>query len=233
MATITFFLGCEKAPVIPPSNEIIWAGHTTVFFGDSITYGVQASSNSNRWTTLFSGFANTIEDNHGVNSMILQNGVTPGCTPVFDKTNIPQFDDSYGALFISIGVNDVGINNGINTPEDFETTYLDVLHYAINTKGWLQKHIVLLTPYYVTSHNIYFYYNYCGTSSEADETRHQAYVNKVLGLTSTYPDIKIINIYQTMKDEPLIATYIVADGVHPNDGGHAFIANSVKDYFNL
>lgn len=206
---------------VKPGGEtgIDFNGKTAVFFGNSITAGFIASGPTKWWTYLFCQGKNSTQDNHGVSSMTMQ--ANPCGFPIFDKTNIPTYvAGTHCAMFIALGINDVGVNLVSMTPALFKVAYTSAITYAINTKGWPPNRIILLNTYHPFSYNIYI--GLCTVTVAPDQTRAAAYNSKVQEVAVEngcfYVDINTAMV-------GLSALYFNVDQLHPNDAGHAFIAN--------
>ncbi len=206
---------------------INFVGKTAVFIGNSITFGVAASDNAHRWSSLFCAGRSATEDNLAISGMTVQN-VSAGCGNVFfDKTIIPSYNSSiHSALILALGVNDIG-ETAHFTSSAFYTQYSDDIVYAISTKGWPPNKIIILNSYKPFSWN-----NYVGACSPpntvpADNTRIADYQSKILQV-ATENGCWYIDIYSAMNG--LNATYFAVDGLHPNNSGHAFIANYLISY---
>lgn len=201
-------------------SGISFCNKTAVFMGNSITYGVAASSNANRWTTLFCTAKNATEDNRGVSSITMQLS-NPCGGGSFDQTTIPVYNSAvHSALFIALGINDVGYNIAFFTPSQFKIDYTTVITYATGTRGWPAGKIILLNTYQPFSYTTYV--GSCTVSVAATSVRAGLYNDKVSEVASENGCI-LVNIYGAMAG--LNSSYFNVDELHPNNSGHAFIAN--------
>ncbi len=212
---MAFLLGCSKSSVQPAGGPSV---KTAVFIGDSIAYGYGASIQANRWTTLLCVALNWSEQNAAVLGEALQNGESCSGHPVFDQSTIPTKTTTNSALFIALGMNDVGINNGTMTPGSFQSTLSSVCDFAVNTKGWKYSQIVLVTPTFAKN---YYYFGSCGTVW--DDARLQAYVNAVLAVATAKGCVSG-NVYDVMSKSASPGSLLTDDGIHPNDSGYQLIA---------
>lgn len=217
-------LGIKKDNHITGIN---FSGKTVVFMGNSITYGVASSDNDHRWTTIFSTARGATEDNHGVSSTTMQS-FSAGCGNfVFDKTTIPSYNGStHSALIIALGVNDIGFNVAASTSSAFYTAYSDAITYAISTKSWPSSKIILLNAFHPYSWNTYVGACTPGVASAADAARVADFNSKIQQV-ATENGCWYIDIYSAMNG--LNSSYFNGDELHPNDAGHAFIANYLID----
>lgn len=220
---IPFFGSCQKLVLgeISESSGIVFAGKTTVFIGNSITRGVDASPLAdNRWTTLFCDAKSSTQDNNGVDGMTMINACG---FAIFDTASIPSYvEATHAALFISLGENDIGFNSGSGTSTDsaFKAAYTTAVQAAINTYGWPPELIILLTVYNPFSWNTYV--GGCGVSVAANDTRVGLF-NTAITEVANENGCMLIDIYTEM--EGLGSEYFASDGLHPNNAGHTFIAN--------
>jgi lysophospholipase L1-like esterase len=234
---LTFSLLCCKK-VAPTSggtsggNDVFsLTGKKLVFMGDSITF-------SQGWTTPITTNYGGTQINLAANGQVLENmGVFHQCngTTQLDPSLAPVYDSTYGAIFIAIGVNDIGFNNGTTTPSNYETTYLSVIDYLHFTKQWPYSKIVVLTPYYMTmpaGASLYPPVTACGANPAADATRRDAFEQKVRDVSFS-KNVKLVDVSNWFKAQPDPAA-LLTDGVHPNSTGYTQMSNyiiSVLDSF--
>lgn len=231
LLTILFFISCANCQKIlgikqGGNSGIIFTGHTVVFFGNSITYGYNVDP-SERWTTLFCAAKEAIEDNHGVNSMTMQNAGSLGCSgPVINPADIPTYiSGTHAALFISLGINDCGWNRDDNAfnPIAFKAKYDRVIDTAINIKGWPANNIFLLTIYKPFSWQIYANSGCSGHVTMApDANRIRDYKDAIIS-EALSNGCHLVDIGTAMSG--LDAGFYQADQLHPDSDGHLFIAN--------
>ncbi len=202
---------------------INFSGKTTVFMGDSITFGFYASDNAHRWTTLFCAGVGSTEDNHGVSGGAMQN-IGTGCgTVVFNSTTVPVYNSSiHAALIIALGINDIGENVAASTPAQFKIDYTAAITYAKGTKNWPAKRIILINSYQPFSWNVYVGACTPPITIAADNTRATAF-NLKIQQVAMEQSCWYIDIFSAMAG--LDSSFFFGDGLHPIDTGHAFIAN--------
>lgn len=217
-----------------PVTGINYFNKTITFFGNSITAGTGASIAAKRWTSLVTTNLGAVEDNRGISGTVLQKGTpinpTGGSPNMIDNvTTIPIKDTTKCLLVISYGVNDMGWTTGDYTPANFKLAYDSVLKYAINTKKWNRQNILILGTGYVdqTGYNLYGALSGNVTPTVA---RHLSY-NAAIKETAEKWGVLYTEFYTPMSnngDSSLLGT----DGLHPNDNGHAFMANLVLQYLS-
>ncbi|MBO9674405.1 MAG: SGNH/GDSL hydrolase family protein [Sphingobacteriaceae bacterium] len=181
-----------------------------VVMGDSIAYGIGASSNAKRFSTLLSGFLDLEELNFGVPGAGIGHEPAPVKTPEMKR------------LIVEYGINDY------RTPGDtaviFQSKYSDFLNECITVKGWSADEITLLSiP--ATQPDL----------SEEDEVKIREY-NLVIETLATSFGVNYVNVFDGMIANGG-SSFLTYDGTHPNDNGHEVIAiltlGGIKRFFNL
>ena len=217
---LLLLLGCSKSDDdAQPSSPL--AGKKVIFIGDSIVFGYGASTQNNRWTTLFCNAEKCLEYNIGVPGEVLQNGVSCAGHPPLDKTTIPIKTTDEGALFIALGMNDVGMTNGTMTPAAYQSALSDLIDYAITTKGWSKSQIIIVSPTYTVAFG--YYAGGCGAASNFDATRLKAYVSAALA-AATSKECLSANVYEAMANSSVPSSLLGPDGLHPSDKAYSIIA---------
>jgi len=196
-------------------------GDTVYFFGDSITVGVGASVEANRWTTLLSVAKGWTENNSGASGTVITENT---CRPVFELSAIPNKTASLRYLFISFGVNDAFVNPEI-TPEAYTAAIEAAVANAVG-KGWPAYRIIILSPFFTTYDGNHI--NYCNPTL-SDEARKQLFVtaaeNAVVNTETNFVDV-----FNTMKDNG--GSGLLADQIHPNDSGYAYVDSLIETLIN-
>jgi len=212
--------GSEEAPVdtlIGPS--ITWSGKTTVFLGDSWTVGIAASDNAHRYTTLFAAGKSTTESNSGVSGTTMS---PDSCASYiyYALTWIPTYNSgTHCALFINLGLNDIGKNVNYQSSTRFDSAYNAYVNYAINTKGWPANRIYLFTPGWCPDYTAWT--GACGISA-ANSARAIAFNAKIQALASSY-GCNYVDIYTPMSTA-LNTSYYDVGKAHLNDTGMAWLS---------
>lgn len=204
--------------LIGPS--ITWSGKTTYFLGDSWISGIDASIDANRLTTLFATGKGSTESNAGVSGVTMMPDTCNAYANYYDG-NVPVYNSgTMAAVFIHLGLNDVGKNvNYMNTTR-FDSAYSAFLDYAINTRGWPANRIYLISPGYVLAYTQWV--GTCGITT-ANSTRHQAFNAVVQSLATSY-GCNYVDVYTPMSTA-LNSSYYNASQVHLNDSGHDWVAD--------
>lgn len=208
-----------------------WIGQYYYVIGNSVAAGVGATDQAHSWPYALKDLrgAEGVVVNATPGSVITPaagSGVTNNCVTrrVYVPSDVPTKNDITKYIFFCHGVNDLGVNVPAVTPDAFEAAYSAMIESAL-AKGWPAGSIVLVTPTWITGYSQYV----CGDVTTApDQTRHEAFVAKVVALANTYHTC-LIDVYTAMKNDPANGTFL-ADGIHPNDVGHAFIANYMNSF---
>ncbi len=222
----------ETDSVYRKQIPIHFAGKKIVFFGDSFTFGVGASTTANRWTSLLCAYLGSTEINNGVSSTVLEkrtplNPFGVGPNMVDNVSTIPTKDNTYALLVIAYGLNDAGWNGGTHTTANYITDYNTVLAAAF-AKGWHRSQILIIPPYFIRNTGRIAY----AAANGGNKPTIQHFVNFVNAAESVaYSNGTLYNnIYYHQVLNDTTTTVFNADGLHPNNAGHAFIAYDVANY---
>lgn len=206
----------------PQPDSIHWSGHTTVFIGDSWTLGIAATIPANRWTTLFAAAKNTTENNNGVSGQTMQTNCS-GST--FNSSTIPTYNSAtHAALFIALGLNDVGLNNGVLDTTAFGTKYRSDLADAI-AKGWPPLKIFCITPGWCFSYNDWVGSCSGAVTVAAPLQRQLDFNTSVIANAAAY-GARSLDVYTPMK-AALNSSYYNSGGAHLIDNGMLFYKNLI------
>lgn len=193
---------------------------TALFFGDSITQGVGASSNNNRYSTLITNNLGYLEDNQGISGTVLQNTIPTQSNNGTDRYISAIINNFPDKVFILYGVNDLRYNNQNYTITNYVNNYSQILTGLINA-GISPSNITIGSPSYINpiAYNMYSPYD------NGNVSKHQAYVNATKDLAKNFKT-KWGDVYNQMLTNGG-NTLLTNDYVHPNDLGHNIIANAM------
>lgn len=198
-------------------------GNNVHFYGNSITYGLNASPRTTaRWTTVFSTAVGLTETNYGISGTTL---VPNPCAANFDTATIATKTASDRFLFISYGVNDALYTSAI-TPVAYKSQMLLVIQAAIN-RGWNPRRIIINSPFYTTRYNASMT-TPC-TQLPTPEAGKELFVTAGREAAEA-KGAWFIDVYHYMKST---GGLIDTDSVHPTTAGHAAIAAYVKKMLRL
>lgn len=200
--------------------------NSLVAFGDSVTAGGNASDAAHRWPNIVAPAMLKTLINSGIGGTILQNTTQNSVTTIGGAaanngrdtyvSRILQYEPSH--VCILYGLNDIRLNDAAITAANFETDLGEIVDGLI-TGGVSAENIVIGSPPYCSN------YTYYGAPFNGGSTeKHEAYVAKCAAV-ATAKSTKYIDVYQAMLDNGG-ASLLDVDGTHPNDAGHAVIANA-------
>jgi len=194
-----------------------------VFFGDSITAGVGATSEANRYANQVATSRGwTTWENAGVGGTLLQNTVQNTISTIGGPTDgngrdtvldrVPCAD----YIFILYGTNDVVLNDVSITAGKYQNDLSEVVDLLVNLGGISPQNIVIGSPPYQD-----------GTlASPLDgytQAKLESYVAAAAAVASA-KGTKYADIYQAMVDNG--GSSLMNGNVHPNNAGHQVIANA-------
>ena len=215
-------------------TPITFTGKTAVFVGDSY-FAAPWCTGSVTIPSYFATSTSSTATNLGISGQVLQDEVA-SCSPartVFNETTVATYvDGTHSAVFIALGTNDVGVNNGLMTTAGYQSTMEAAIDYLHGTKGWPLKRIIVVTPYYTNQTGRDGYVGDCGVSVAADATRLVNYVSAAVA-AAVSKGTNLLNIYQIQVDTGDPGSLLAGDGIHPNAGGADFIATSLNTTFYL
>jgi len=196
-------------------------------FGDSITVGTGATDAAHRWANIVAASKNAILTNAGIAATILQNTVQTTVDTIGAAAD-NNGRDTYAAritaytgapwwVFILYGLNDLRLNDAAITVENY-TTDLGAVIDGILADGVLANHIVIGSPPYIPEAS----YAAGAPWNAGTRVKHAAYT-AACAAVATAKGTRYADVYQYMTDNGG-DTLIAADGIHPNDAGHAAIA---------
>lgn len=202
-----------------------WYGSKVNFLGDSITYGVGASDDAHRFSDLLKskmGFA--VMRNYGISGTLITQQVGK------DDAFVDRYSDMSGDADLVVvlgGINDYYVGTGvfgINT-----STTVTEFYGALNTliQGLITKYptatIVFATPF-----SAYFGGTSTDTDNAASGENLKGYRDAIIERCQQYA-IPVIDLYaiggMDMAHNVAHRTAYSSDNLHPNDDGHALIAN--------
>lgn len=199
-------------------------------FGDSYTQGTGASGAAQRYINIVAAsIAGGIVLNQAISGTVLQNSFDAGGAPMANNGRDRFAGALTGAaaqretLVIAYGYNDARYVASPSTfnVQQFENDYREVLD-GLLAAGYRRDRIILVTPWWISDVGLT-----TGSSGFSGQTRSgfEAYVSVVKSLAAQY-DTYLADAYAAMRDGGG-ASLIGSDNIHPNDAGHAVIANCV------
>lgn len=210
LATIVYNFEFALGRSLPPN---VW------FFGDSITAGVGASSNSLRWSTLLSGIKNWTEVNKGVSGATLMSVSPPITGNMYDRANtdIPtkRANDKY--LFISYLINDAAQNSITYTTTLLNTQLTSIINTA-KSRDWDNTNIIINSafPSILTT--------WVG-NSQAEQDRYLALIAQAQ-TTANANGVVYVNPFTAYSN--VVYFEAATHPLHPQDTGHKKISDFIS-----
>lgn len=203
-----------------------YAGYV-VGFGDSITRGVSASDAAHQWLNIVAAAKNWQLVNSGTDGTVLQNSVqnavaTIGAAAANNgRDTYVERVTAHGPISVLIlyGLNDLRLNDAGFSVANFQNDLGEVID-GIVAAGTRAADIVIGSPPYIPAAVYTMYAPWDGGTA----LKHAAHVAAAAAVASS-KGTKYIDVYQWMADNGGNAL-ISGDGIHPNDAGHAAIANA-------
>lgn len=208
--------------------------NNAVFYGDSITVGAFAtgwdsSDKSNTWVgklldARYTPYDGNDSQNYGVVSMCLQNvnDNTNSLEYVFDNPNYIQYgsrivpyNDTFKNIFLAFGTNDCFQYNDENNPITNYTISLQHIFDRLISVGWPVEKMVMVNGF-ILDYSI---------QQNPVQARHLSIVSQIENFCAAN-NIKCIDTYNYMVNNGGLSL-LSDDGVHPNDDGHAAIAECI------
>ncbi|MGZ3764831.1 MAG: SGNH/GDSL hydrolase family protein [Mucilaginibacter sp.] len=208
LSTKSLYKNVDEAPA---------GGGNIILIGDSITAGGGASPNTLRYSLLLANLLGLNEVNIGRNGTTLGNPALASSSLVNNLSLIPpkSVNDKY--LLFNYGANDID-QSTTYLDSDFSSDYTTVLNNALS-KGWAKNEILITTVVFINSDNP------PTRQTSADFTARQASFNDAIRTVANTFDITLLDINTLMLNNG--TDYLSADGLHPNNWGHALIANFI------
>lgn len=206
----TYF--CIEASFLSPAYAL--------FFGDSITFGVGASSNANRYSTKLAQLINLAEDNQGVSGTPLQNSAPILANNAQDSYPTRVVSRFPSRVYILYGLNDILYNSASFSVDNFINGYRQIIQGLLNA-GISARDIYIGSPPYV---NPDAYATASPPANAGNVAKHLQYRDATRTVANIY-GCNWVDIYQGMKDGGGNSLLTSGDPFHPNDSGHQLIAN--------
>lgn len=206
-----------------------------VFLGDSITEGVGASKLENCYVSVFCRNTGANCINLGISGTRIARQHKPTeYAPSFDRdfcSRISDIDTDCDIAVIVGGTNDFGHGDApIGTPTDrTPDTFYGALHALY--RGLLERlplaNIIVVTPLHCLNED-----NPCGGCKPAPVAVLREYVEIIRSVAQIY-SLPVLDLFAVSGMQPQIdiinRTYFT-DGLHPNDNGHARMAQRIESF---
>lgn len=209
--------------IVPP-EPVFGPFASFVGEGDSITFGLNSSSNPQRWTSLLAAAWGASELNKGISGTVLQNSNYDNSQPRTNNGRDRFIADMTGTNKRALGIIAFGTNDArfLAYPSTFNVSaYANDMGEMISglmVNGYAPAEILVLPPYWLPDN--------ANFGSGGTRTTYETYVTAAKNVAREY-GVAFVNIYTYMRDNGGSAL-ISNDDLHPNDAGHAVIAQGVR-----
>lgn len=214
--------------------------HATInILGDSITAGVGASCEENRFADVFARTFGARVNNYGVyGSRIARQRANTGLPHENDYCmRMTGMDESADAVVVFGGTNDFGHGDApLGTMDDrTPDTFYGACHYLMSEllTRYCGKPIVVITPLHRIEED-------CpegdGSGRKQEIRARLSDYRRILMEVAAYYALPVLDLYATSGIQPRIAACrekLMPDGLHPSDAGHAIIAQRLGHFMSL
>ncbi len=198
------------------------------FLGDSITEGAGASKLENCYVEVMRRKYGLLDArNYGIGGTRLAKQRVPSEEPKFDlyfESRVAGMAADTDIVVVFGGTNDHGHGDaplGVDT-DRAPDTFIGACHSLYKTlkEKFPDSKIVVLTPLHRAE------------ESRADGVKLEDYVNLIRKIAPQY-GLCVLDLYKTSAIRahiPEVAAQLTVDGLHPNDEGHAILAEEIGAY---
>lgn len=198
------------------------------FLGDSITEGSCATRPEWAYVEVMkTSYGLAAARNYGIGGTRIARQQVPSENPKFDRdfpSRVSEMDPDADIVIVFGGTNDHGHGDapfGVDSDRTADT-FCGACHclYRSLLENFPRAKIVVLTPLHRE------------VETRADGITLEDYVNQIRNAAAQY-GLPILDLYErsTIKaNVPEIAARLTTDGLHPNDEGHAILAQEIGEY---
>ena len=196
------------------------------FLGDSITEGVGASEYARCYLEQFAAATGAICRNYGISGTRIAKRRVPYDIPEFDRyyaSRVPEMDPDADIVVVFGGTNDYGHGDApLGEMQDRTVwTYYGALHVLFTSliEKYPAAQIVVLTPLH-------------RDDEEKRTPTLKPFVDATRQVAEFYslPVLDLWANYGIQPRIPVMKEMYVPDGLHPNDAGHAILANKLRAF---
>lgn len=196
------------------------------FLGDSITEGAGASEKSKCYVSVLGQNTGAIVRNYGIGGTRIARRHIPHENPVYDQDFClrgPQMDADADAIVVFGGTNDY--SHGDAPMGTFASRTSDTFYGALHTlftsliTRYPDAKILVLTPLHRLNEN----------TPAVNNLPLKAYVDVIREMAEAY-SLPVLDLYAVsgmQPNIPIIQERFMPDGLHPNDAGHARLADLI------
>ena len=220
------------------------------FLGDSITCGVGASSNGNRYSSVLCKMLEASENNQAISGSVACIDADSPCQS--DLVNLTKLGNNIvppDVVIVALGINDFDMSLGVEfygpgergKEEKDVKTFYGALEYTCEYLTNVKKNynpnlrVIFLTPTIASPEACTGGpYTYDNSAKNKFGCIRRDYCDIILDVAYEYgfeaiDTNKISGIYYHSEDDETCSLYL-NDGLHPNDKGHAKLADTILAY---
>ena len=210
------------------------------FLGDSITEGVGASCEANRFTDVLArAYGLKAANNYGVGGSRIARQVVVTDEP-YDRDfcmRMEEMDESADAVVVFGGTNDYGHGEApLGDPGDrTPATFWGACHYLMN--GLLSRYpgkpVLIVTPLRRLNENDP---QGDGTGRKLNAHVSLSVYRDILLQVAFHYSLPVLDLYADsgiQPENPVILRTLLPDGLHPSDAGHALIARRIAQALRM
>ena len=207
------------------------------FLGDSITEGVGASEYAHCYVEQFAAATGAVCRNYGIGGTRIARRRVPYDNPIFDQdfpSRVPGMDPDADVVVVFGGTNDFGDGDAaLGHMEDrTEDTFYGAYHLLIRKllNRYPDGKLVVMTPLHRMSEDETDY-NERGVRRVGSLQRYADAIIEVAG----FYGVPVVDLFRTSGIQPrvdILREKYMPDGLHPNDEGHALLAQRLLTVLN-
>ena len=208
-----------------------------IFLGDSITEGVGATCEENKYVSVVAKICGVETANFGVSGTRIARQKKPTLPRTFDydfQMRAEVMDKDADMVFVFGGTNDFGHGDApIGTMSDRTPyTFYGALHclYTALIEKYPGVPIVVLTPLHRITEDIP-----TGDNKPAPVGTLKEYVN-IIREVAEYYSLPVLDLFKESGLQPkipVIQQKYVPDGLHPNDAGNEILAHKIARFLEM
>ncbi len=202
------------------------------FLGDSITQGIGVEESCNFYVNRIAERYGAVCRNYGISGTRIARQKTPSEDPSHDLyfgSRVEGMDPDADIIFVFGGTNDFGHGDApLGTMDDrtLDTFYggLHLLYQQLMTK-YPGKVIVIATPLHRTNED-----NVRGDGNKAEDVAPLKTYAEIIREVAEYYSLPVLDLFRVSGLQPKVQAHLemfVPDGLHPNDAGHAILADRI------
>ena len=208
-------------------------GKKIAFLGDSITFGVGASSPDKVYWQLIAEKTGAVCKGHGINGTRIAKQINPVPDAYHDMrhfiTRVDLIDKDADIIMVLGGVNDYAHGDAPlgKTSDRCEDTFYGACHLLYNKliESFPKAVIVIMTPLHFVEED-----NECFNNARSGQKlRLLDFVNVIREVAEEY-SLPVLDLHRISGIQPKIAMQrglFMPDGIHPNDAGYQRMADRI------